>query len=138
MDEEMKMLKELLEAAGTRTKASKPGTPEHAEAMQEYVDLSRILNDRLKIDIEANAKAADANLREVDERERRRLDEKKIDIEADTKLKEMELEDRKLKITPGMIFQASTAVVVTLAVLCYEKTGVITTKAFSNWFRKVI
>ncbi|MDY6421418.1 MAG: hypothetical protein SPL03_12820, partial [Succinivibrio dextrinosolvens] len=60
------------------------------------------------------------------------------DNEADAKLKEILIEKLKMKVTPGMIFQAATAGLVTLAVLNYEKTGVITTKAFNNWFRKTI
>ena len=133
-----KMLDELVEAAGTRIKATKPGTPEHNDALSEFDLLMRLSNEALKIENAYESQIYELNLREVDEKERRKLDEKKIDNEADAKLKEISVEDNKLKVTPGMIFQAVTAAVVTLVVLNYEKTGVITTKAFNNWFRKTI
>lgn len=133
-----KMLDELVEAAGTRIKATKPGTPEHDQALSEFDLLMRLSNEALKIENAYESQIYELNLREVDEKERRKLDEKKIDNEADAKLKEISVEDNKLKVTPGMIFQAVTAAVVTLVVLNYEKTGVITTKAFNNWFRKTI
>lgn len=133
-----KLLDELVEAAGTRIKATKPGTPEHGEALSEFDLLMRLSNEVLKIENTYESQIYELNLREVEEKERRKLDEKKIDNEADAKLKEISVEDNKLKVTPGMIFQAVTAAVVTLVVLNYEKTGVITTKAFSNWFRKSI
>lgn len=136
MDE--KMLDELVEAAGTRIKATKPGTPEHDQALTEFDILMKISNEKFKIESAAENQAKELNLREVEEKERRRLDEKKIDNEADAKLKEILVEKLKMKITPGMIFQATTAGLVTLLVLNYEKTGVITTKAFNNWFRKTI
>ena len=133
-----KMLDELVEAAGTRIKATKPGTPEHDQALAEFDLLMRLSNEALKIENTYESQIYELNLREVEEKERRKLDEKKIDNEADAKLKEISVEDEKLKVTPGMIFQAVTAAVVTLVVLNYEKTGVITTKAFNNWFRKSI
>lgn len=133
-----KMLDELVEAAGTRIKATKPGTPEHNDALSEFDLLMRLSNEALKIENTYESQIYELNLREVEEKERRKLDEKKIDNEADAKLKEISVEDNKLKVTPGMIFQAVTAAVVTLVVLNYEKTGVITTKAFNNWFRKTI
>ena len=133
-----KMLDELVEAAGTRIKATKPGTPEHDQALGEFIELSRLSIERDKVKTTAENQAKELDLREVEEKERRRLDEKKIDNEADAKLKEILVEKLKMKVTPGMIFQATTAAVVTLVVLNYEKTGVITTKAFNNWFRKTI
>ena len=133
-----KMLDELVEAAGTRIKATKAGTPEHDQAMGEFLDLGRLSIEHDKVEAMAKNQAEEIKLREIEERERRRLDEKRIDNEADAKLKEILVEKLKLKITPGMIFQAVTAGLVTLAVLNYEKTGVITTKAFNNWFRKTI
>lgn len=133
-----KMLDELVEAAGTRIKATKPGTPEHDQALGEFLDLGRLSIEHDKVEATAENQAEEIKLREVEEKERRRLDEKKIDNEADAKLKEILIEKLKMKVTPGMIFQAATAGLVTLAVLNYEKTGVITTKAFNNWFRKTI
>lgn len=133
-----KILDELVEAAGTRIKATKPGTPEHDQALGEFIELSRLSIERDKVKTTAENQAKELDLREVEEKERRRLDEKKIDNEADAKLKEILVEKLKMKVTPGMIFQATTAAVVTLVVLNYEKTGVITTKAFNNWFRKTI
>lgn len=133
-----KMLDELVEAAGTRIKATKPGTPEHDQAMGEFLDLGRLSIEHDKVEAMAKNQAEEIKLREIEEKERRRLDEKKIDNEADAKLKEILVEKLKMKVTPGMIFQAVTAGLVTLAVLNYEKTGVITTKAFNNWFRKTI
>lgn len=133
-----KMLDELVEAAGTRIKATKPGTPEHDQALGEFLDLGRLSIEHDKVEATAKNQAEEIKLREIEERERRRLDEKKIDNEADAKLKEILVEKLKMKVTPGMIFQAVTAGLVTLAVLNYEKTGVITTKAFNNWFRKTI
>lgn len=133
-----KLLDELVEAAGTRIKATKPGTQEHSDALAEFDMLMQLSNEALKIENTYESQIYELNLREVEEKERRKLDEKKIDNEADAKLKEISVEDNKLKVTPGMIFQAVTAAVVTLVVLNYEKTGVITTKAFNNWFRKTI
>lgn len=133
-----KMLDELVEAAGTRIKATKPGTPEHDQALGEFIELSRLSIERDKVESAAENQTKELNLRETEEKERRRLDEKKIDNEADAKLKEILVEKLKMKVTPGMIFQATTAGLVTLLVLNYEKTGVITTKAFNNWFRKTI
>lgn len=133
-----KMLDELVEAAGTRIKATKPGTPEHDQALGEFLDLGRLSIERDKVEATAENQAEEIKLRETEEKERRRLDEKKIDNEADAKLKEILVEKLKMKVTPGMIFQAVTAGLVTLVVLNYEKTGVITTKAFNNWFRKTI
>lgn len=133
-----KILDELVEAAGTRIKATKPGTPEHDQALGEFLDLGRLSIERDKVENTYESQTYELNLRETEEKERRRLDEKKIDNEADAKLKEILVEKLKMKVTPGMIFQAVTAATVTLAVLNYEKTGVITTKAFNNWFRKTI
>ena len=133
-----KMLDELVIAAGTRIKATKPGTPEHDQALAEFEMLMRISNEKFKIETAAQNQSYELSLREIEETHRRRIDEKKIDNEAVAKEKEIMVEDNKLKVTPGMIFQAATAALVTLVVLNYEKTGVITTKAFSNWFRKTI
>ena len=133
-----KMLDELIEAAATRMKATKPATPEHDQALGEFLDLGRLSIERDKVENAYESQTYELNLRETEEKERRRLDEKKIDNEADAKLKEILVEKLKMKVTPGMIFQATTAAVVTLVVLNYEKTGVITTKAFNNWFRKTI
>lgn len=135
---EKEMINELLEAAATRLKATQPGTEAHAEALREFIELGKLANEMNKIDGAYENQVYELNLREEEERERRRLDEKKIDNEADAKQKEILVEDRKLRVTPGMIFQAATAAVVTLVVLNYEKTGIITTKAFNNWFRKAI